>query len=415
MLVGAALRGRARVEPALHSCVRHSGAATEGRPYNSDMTFTPAQRLKNIRKSATRVLYDSAPPGSINLGLGEPDFSTPEVVRREAIRVIQEERIGYTTNAGITELRERIADYHSQGLPSPFGADSVCVTTGAEEAIFAVMMTILGPGDEALLPDPGYIAYPAIARIAGADVKYYRTPAAGGFLFDRDCFESELTDKTRLVIINSPSNPTSRVISSDDLRFISERLSRSNAYVLADEIYRDLYFGERPATISEFFEKTIIVSGLSKMMSMTGWRLGWAVGPEEVIRHVTVMHQYVSTCASAVTQKAALAAFTEEGHRATAAMRDELNRRGDVMASAIERELKLPFVRGAGAYYVMLDVSRFGPSMQTAMMLLEARVITVPGSAFGCEGEGFLRLSFSIDSTQIEEGIHRIAGGLSGK
>ena len=374
--------------------------------------FTPAERLKNIRKSATRVLYDNAPPGSINLGLGEPDFPTPEVVRREAVRVIQEEHIGYTANAGIQPLREKIAEYHSEGLPSSYAADSVCVTTGAEEALFAVMMTIAGPGDEALLPDPCYVAYPAIAKIAGAELRYYATPAAGGFAFDRASFDRAVTDKTKFVVVNSPSNPTSRVISREDLRFMADRLARTSAYVLADEIYRDLYLGERPATISEFYDKTVIVSGLSKMMSMTGWRLGWAVGPAEVMRHVTVMRQYMSTCTSAVTQKAALAAFTAEGRRETAAMRDELNRRGEVMARAIDRELGLPYVQGEGAYYIMLDVSRHGPSMETAISLLDERVITVPGSAFGLESEGFLRLSFSIEAPLIEEGIRRVAKGL---
>src|SRR5712692_10071578 len=361
--------------------------------------FTPAQRLKNIRKSATRVLYDSAPPGSINLGLGEPDFPTPEVVRREAIRVIREERINYTTNAGILPLREKIAEYHSEGLSSPFSPAAVCVTTGAE----------------ALLPDPGYIAYPAIAELAGAALRYYATPAACGFAFDREGFERAVTDKTKLVVVNSPSNPTSRVISRDDLRFIAGRLSRSSAYVLADEIYRDLYVDERPSSISEFYDKTIVVSGLSKMMSMTGWRLGWAIGLEEVIDHVTVMHQYISTCVSAITQKAAVAAFTDEARRATAEMRDELSRRRDVMARAIERELELPYNQGEGAYYIMLDVSRYGPSMDSAMALLEERVITVPGSAFGSEGEGFLRLSYSIEAPLIEEGIRRIAKGLAGR
>lgn len=358
------------------------------------------------------MLYDSAPPGSINLGLGEPDIRTPEVVRVEAIRVIQEDRISYTTNAGIPALREKIAEYHSEELSSPFTAESVCVTTGAEEALFAAMMSILGPGDQALLPDPGYIAYPAIAEIAGADVRYYATPAARGFAFDRDSFEAAITEKTKLVVINSPANPTSRVISRDDLRFIAERVSRSNAYILADEIYRDLYFDNRAATVSEFCDRTIIVSGLSKMMSMTGWRIGWAVGPEELIQYITVMHQYMTTCVSAVTQKAALAAFSDQGRSATAEIRDQLRQRRDVMSQAIERELQLPYVHGEGAYYIMLDVSRFGLSMNTAVALLDERVITVPGSAFGSEGEGFLRLSFSIDVALIEEGIRRIAKGL---
>ncbi|HEX8186555.1 MAG TPA: pyridoxal phosphate-dependent aminotransferase, partial [Blastocatellia bacterium] len=319
---------------------------------------------------------------------------------------------GYTSNAGILPLRERVASYHSEGLSSPFTPASVCVTNGTEEALFAVIMTIAGPGDEVLLPDPCYLAYPPIAEIAGASVRYYSMPAARGFAFDRDSFSRAVTDKTRLVIVLSPSNPTSRVVARDDLQFIAERLAGSGAYVVADEIYRELYFYNRPDSISEFYDKTIIISGLSKNMSMTGWRLGWAVAHEELIRHVTVMHQYVSTCASAITQKAAVAAFTEEGRKATASMRDELRRRNEVMARAIERELQLPYVQGEGAYYIMLDVSRFGASMDTALALLNEGVITVPGSAFGSEAEGYLRLSFSIERSLIEEGIRRIAKGL---
>jgi len=374
--------------------------------------FTPAKRLQHIKKSATRVLFDSAPPGSINLGLGEPDFRTPEVIRRQAIKVVEDGRIGYTTNAGIPQLRALIAAYHNEGFSPRYKSESVCVMAGAEEALFALMMTILDPGDQVLMPNPCYIAYPAIARIAGAEERFYSMPSNNGFAFDRDRFSQSVTDRTKLVVINSPSNPTSRVISKDDLRFIADRLSQTNAYVLADEIYRDLYSGERPSTISEFYERTIIVSGLSKMLSMTGWRLGWAIGPEDVIRQVTVMRQYMSSCTSTVTQKAALVAFTDEARQETDAMRAELNRRGEVMAKAIDRELGLRYFRGEGAYYIMLDVSSFGQSMETAMTLLKHRVITVPGSAFGDEAEGFLRLSFSIEEQLIEEGIARIAQGI---
>jgi aspartate/methionine/tyrosine aminotransferase len=368
--------------------------------------------MRNVRKSATRILYDSAPAGSINLGLGEPDFPTPGVVSREAIRVIEQEPIGYTANAGLSALRERIALYHSETSSRPFSPGSICVTNGAEEALFAVVMSMCGPGDEVLLPDPSFLAYPTLAEMAGSVVKRYRMPASRRFDFDRESFERGLSDRTKLVFIVSPSNPTGRVISSDDLRFIADSLDGANRYVVSDEIYRELYYDERPASISEFCEKTIIISGLSKMMSMTGWRLGWAAGPEEVIGHVTLMHQYVSTCASAVSQKAALAAFTEEGRAATALMREELRRRRDVMASAIERELRLPYVAGEGAFYIMLDISRFGLSEEIAFRLLDERVITVPGSAFGSEGEGFLRLSYSIKPEQIEEGVRRIRRGL---
>lgn len=374
--------------------------------------FTPAERIRNVRKSATRRLYDSAPAGSINLGLGEPDFPTPDVVRKEAARVIEAEPTGYTSNAGLPVLRARVAAYHSEGLREGFPADAVCVTNGAEEALFAVVMAIAGPGDEVLLPDPGFLAYPTLAEIAGARATYYRMPAARGFEFDRDSFDRALSNHTRLVFVVSPSNPTGRVISRDDLRFIAERVSETGVYVVSDEIYRELYFDDRPGSISEFYDKTIIISGLSKMMSMTGWRLGWAVGPEEVIRHVTVMHQYVSTCASVISQRAAIAAFGEEGRRATALMREELLNRRGVMARAIEREMRLPYVAGEGAFYIMLDVSEFGEAEDVATRLLDERVITVPGPAFGSEGRGYLRLSFSIEPSLIEEGVRRIGKGL---
>jgi aspartate/methionine/tyrosine aminotransferase len=378
------------------------------------MTFTPAERIKNVQKSATRRLYDAAPPGSINLGLGEPDFFTPAVVRNEAKRAIDRERLGYTPNAGILALREKVAAYHSEGLSRPFTSDNVCVMTGAEEALFAVMMTLLNPGDEAALPDPSFSAYATIAEIAGARVVPFALPAANGFQFDRAEFEKSLSSKTKLALIVSPSNPTSRVIGLEDLQFIADTLRGSEVYVIADEIYREFYFtGERPASLSAVYDKTIIVSGLSKMMSMTGWRLGWAVGEAEVIRYVTVMHQYISSCASAVSQKAALAAFTDEGRAATQAMCAELKHRREVITRAIERELGLPYVVGEGAYYVMLDISKFGEAEEVAMRLLEERVITVPGDAFGKQGRGFLRLSFSIEPEQIEEAIRRMAKGLN--
>jgi aminotransferase len=378
------------------------------------MAFVPADRLRHVKKSATRQLYDSAPAGSINLGLGEPDFQTPEPIRTEACRSIEQDQIGYTPNSGLPALREKIAAYHSEGLSTSYSASSVCITSGVAEALFDAMMAMANPGDEVLLPDPCYIAYPVLAEIAGARSVFYEMPAARRFGFDLASFERSLSDKTKVVFIASPSNPTGQVMSSDDLRAVAGLLAGSNVWIVTDEIYRELYYGERPHSISEYYPNTIVLSGLSKMMSMTGWRLGWAVGPEEVIRQITLMHQYVSTCASAVSQKAALAAFTSEGRGATALMREELGRRRDVMVGAIERELGLPYVAGEGAFYVMLDISQFGPSDKVAWALLESNVITVPGGAFGSQGEGYLRLSFSIDGAQIEEGIRRIASGLKG-
>ena len=374
--------------------------------------FLPSERIRNVRKSAIRRLYDAAPQGSINLGLGEPDFRTPEFVRSEAARVLREEPLGYTSNAGLLALREKVAAYHSNGLSQPFTAGSVCITNGSEEALFAVMMSAAGPGDEVLLPDPGFTAYRTIAEITGARVTTYDLPAREAFALDRESFKTAVTEKTRIALIVSPSNPTGAVLSAEDLSFISEILQDTGVYVIADEIYREFFYEEQPASLTRFYDRTIIVSGLSKMMSMTGWRLGWAVGPADVIQHVTVMHQYISTCASAISQKAGLVAFSEEGVAATAEMRDELKKRRDVLASRIT-SLNAPFTIGAGAYYAMLDISGLGTSEEVAWSLLEDGVITVPGSAFGTQSESFLRLSFCIAPQLIEEGISRIEKAFS--
>jgi len=379
----------------------------------TDIGFRPAARLNNVRKSAIRRIVDAARPGSINLGIGEPDFQTPEVIRNEACRVIDQEKNGYTMNAGLTPLRKLIAGYHSEGTGRRYTEDNVCVTTGVEEALFATVMSVAGPGDEVMLSDPGFLAYPTQVEIAGATAIYYRMPASERFGFDASSFDRAVSDRTRLVFVTSPSNPTGRVLSRADLEHIARRLQDTGAIVISDEIYRELYFEDRPASIAEFYPDTIIVSGLSKMMSMTGWRIGWAVGPEEIIRSITVMHQYATSCASTISQKAAIPAFGPEGRLATEEMRAELARRGQIMARAIERELRLPYVLGEGAFYIMLDVSRFGSSEAVAMTLLDDLVITGPGGAFGSESEGYLRLSFSIEPALIEEGIRRIANGLS--
>jgi aspartate aminotransferase len=379
----------------------------------TDIGFKPAARLKNVKKSAIRRIVDAARPGSINLGIGEPDFQPPEVIRNEACRVINDEKNGYTMNAGLNQLRHLIAEYHSEGTGRRYTAENVCVTTGVEEALFATVMSVAGPGDEVMLADPGFLAYPTQVGITGATARYYRMPASERFGFDPASFDRAVSDLTRLVFVTSPSNPTGRVISRGDLEHIARRLQGSGAIVISDEIYRELYFDDKPASIAEFYPDTVIVSGLSKMMSMTGWRIGWAVGPEEIIRSITVMHQYATSCASTISQKAAIPAFSPEGRRATEEIRVELARRGKIMGRAIEREIRLPYVLGEGAFYIMLDVSRFGSSEAVAMSLLEDLVITTPGSAFGSESEGYLRLSFSIEPELIEEGIRRIANGLS--
>ncbi|MBV9925192.1 MAG: aminotransferase class I/II-fold pyridoxal phosphate-dependent enzyme [Acidobacteria bacterium] len=373
--------------------------------------FEPARRLQGIQKSMIRQVFDRARPGSINLGLGEPDLPTPEVVRREAARVVSEEQNGYTTHAGLPALRERVASDYAHLKLTP---EQVVITAGSQEALYLSLLTLVDEGDEVLIPDPGFVAYPTIVRMAGGVPKFYKMPAAGGFAFDAEAFKGALTPRTKVVVCISPSNPTGRVLSREDLKAMAAALEGSGAYVVSDEIYRELYFGDgRPASVSEFrSDRVLVIGGLSKSMSMTGWRLGWLCGDHEVLKSALVLHGYTTTCASTVSQKAGLAAWTAEAAEARRGMRKTFRERRDHLLGLLSSELSLRAVEPEGAFYVMVDVSEHGDSMAVAERLLEAGVITVPGAAFGPEGEGFLRVSFCADLGVLAEGVKRMKAAL---
>ena len=372
--------------------------------------FAPPKRLQGIEKSVIRQVFDRALPGSINLGLGEPDLPTPDVIRRAAVKAIIEEQNGYTSHAGLKSLREKIAaDYpHLEQNP-----ERVIVTAGSQEALYLALLTLIDEGDEVLLPNPGFVAYPTIVKMAGGTSRFYRLPRDNAFALDRDAFRRALSPRTKVVVCISPSNPTGRTLSRDDLSVIADAVREHGSYLISDEIYRELYYTpERPESASSFFDRTIVIGGLSKSMSMTGWRLGWLGGEEAVIRAALVLHGYVTTCASTVSQKASLASWTDEAEVARAGFRETFRARRDHLLNLIDSELGLRAVTPEGAFYTMLDVSSYGSSMKVAEALLQQRVITVPGAAFGSESEGFLRVSFCADHDTLTEGVQRIKRGL---
>jgi aspartate/methionine/tyrosine aminotransferase len=373
--------------------------------------FQPPQFLRGIERSPIRAITDRAKPGDISFGLGEPDLPTPEVIRREAMRVIQEERNGYTLQAGLPALRERVAgDYPHLNLST----DQVIITAGSQEAMYVALMTLVQAGAEVLIPNPGFVAYPTITRMAGGNPTFYQLPAPSDFSFDLDDFKRQLSAQTKVIVCTSPSNPTGRTLTREELRAMAQAVAEngSDAFIISDEIYRDLYYtGERPGSISEFYPRTVVISGLSKSMSMTGWRLGWILGDEAVIRAAHLLHGYITTCASTVSQKAALAAWSDEGAQARTEIRGIFQRRRDHLLAAL-RHAGLRSVTPDGAFYTMLDIARYGSSMEVAELLLKAGVVTVPGNAFGSEAEGFLRCSFCADLPMLSEGVRRMEAAL---
>ena len=373
--------------------------------------FLPPKRLRGIQKSVIRQVFDKARPGSINLGLGEPDLPTPEVIREAATGIVQEEKNGYTAQAGLASLRALVAADYPELRLTP---DQVVITAGSQEAMYLALMTLVDEGDEVLIPNPGFVAYPTIAQMAGGSPVFYTLKAENDFAFNAAEFRERITPRTKVVICCSPSNPTGRTLSAADLRVIAETLSGTGIYVISDEIYRELYYGtERPPSISSFYERTIVISGLSKSMSMTGWRLGWICGDEAVIRSALVLHGYVTTCASAISQKAALASWTLAAETARSKIRSTFSSRREHLLASVATQLGLRAVAPDGAFYSMVQVKEYGPSMKVAEVLLDHGVITVPGSAFGSEGEGFLRVSFCAEEAAITEGVERIKAALA--
>jgi len=220
--------------------------------------FTPAERLRGVEPSAIRRFFERAPAGSINLGLGEPDLPTPDCVKRAAVTAIETERNGYTSHAGLSALREHVAAQY----PAVKDGGAVVITAGTEEALYLALMTLVEDGDEVLLPDPGFVAYPAIARLAGATPVFYRLPADRDFAFDPDAFRRCLSPRTKAVVCGSPANPTGRVLTEADLIAMADALRDTTVRVIADEVYRELYFGDaRPPSLSDFYPRTLVAGG----------------------------------------------------------------------------------------------------------------------------------------------------------
>ena len=376
----------------------------------ADKDFLLPRRMRGLQPTLIRQFFERALPDSINFGLGEPDLPTPEFLRREAARITIEEQNGYTSHPGIPALRTKIAEQYPH---LNLGMTDVVVTVGSQEAMTAAFLCLVDEGDDVLLPNPGFPAYDACVKISQGNPVYYRLPADKEFAFDIEEFKRAITPKTKVVVVISPSNPTGKIFTENDLRQIAEVLKGTGIYLISDEIYSDLYFTERPHSASEFYDKTVIVSGLSKSLSMTGWRLGWAASSQkEIMQAIQVLHGFLTVCTSAITQKAGLLGWTEEAEAAKQHAREVYRSRGAFLVDLFEKELGLRSTAPEGAFYTMLDVRDLGEDIEIAEKFLQNRVISVPGVAFGSEAKGFLRMSFCNSEEKMTEGVRRMKEAL---
>jgi aspartate/methionine/tyrosine aminotransferase len=381
------------------------------KPSERKTDFLAPRRLQGVAPTLIRRIFERALPDSINFGLGEPDLPTPQFIREEAARVTLNEQNGYTNHSGLPALREKIAASYSH---LNLQINQVCVTVGSQEAMTAAFLAIIDDGDEVLIPNPGFPAYDNCVKISGGEPVYYRLPAEKDFAFDIEEFKSKITPKTKAAVVISPSNPTGKIFTANDLREIADVLKDTGIYLISDEIYADLYFtGEKPRSASEFYDRTVIVSGLSKSLSMTGWRVGWVASSQtEVIKAAMTLHGFLTVCTSTISQKASLLGWTDEAERAKAEAREIYKKRGEFLIDLFQKELNLRGTSPEGAFYTMLDVRELGEDLELAEKFLQNRVITVPGIAFGDEAKGFLRISFCNPEEKMAEGVRRMKEAL---
>ena len=372
------------------------------------MSLRAARRMEGIERTLIRRIFDAAPPDAIQLGLGQPDLVSPPSICLAGVQAIAEGRTGYTSTAGDPELRAAVAARYRPWID---GADGVAITIGSQEAMFAACLTLLDPGDEVLYPDPGYPAYPVVARLVGATAVPYPLRPERAFRLSAEDVLSRITERTRLAIVCSPGNPTGAIHRGEDVHALCAGLARAGVAWLSDEIYAGYTYGEAcPSPLTIAPEGGLVISGLSKDLSMTGWRIGWVAGPKAIVARVIAAHQYLVTCAPTPSQRAALAAFRPAGEEERRGILARFASRRQLMADGLRRVPGVRFALPDGAFYFFVDVSSHGSSLDVAKRLLERRrVVTIPGEAFGPGGGGWLRLSYAASEEAIVEGTRRMA------
>jgi aspartate aminotransferase len=366
------------------------------------MSLKFAQRVRDIEISGIRKIFESAGPDSINLGLGQPDFDTPQHIKDAAIKAISEGKTGYTNNTGIPELRAAICEKFKTENELTYTPDQLIVTAGASEALHIVMQALVDEGDRVLCPDPGFVSYAALAALAGG--RPISVPLTQDLHIDVEKAKA-LMDGSRIVMLNSPANPTGSVESKESVRALVEYADDAGVTVVSDEVYEHFVYGKRHWSAARFGENVITINAASKTYAMTGWRLGYLAASEEIVAQCVKVHQYCQACATSISQYAALAAYTGDQHPVTT-MRDEYRVRRDIICKGLE-EMGFVFPVPEGAFYTFVPMK---PAL--AQRIIEQGIVIVPGSAFGVNSPEYARFSYATSRENIHRALERIQNAL---
>lgn len=374
-----------------------------------------SKTIVTIKPSGIRKFFDlvNEMEGVISLGVGEPDFDTPWHIRDEGIYALEKGKTFYTSNSGLTELRQEIANYikRTQGVTYD-PKKEIMVTVGGSEAIDVAFRAMLDPEDEVLIPEPSYVSYVPCAVLAGGKPVIIDLKAENDFRLTAEEVIEKITEKTKILVLPFPNNPTGSVMGKEELEKIAKVVIEKDIFVLSDEIYAELTYNGKHVSITSIEgmrERTVMINGFSKAYAMTGWRLGYACAPEVILKQMLKIHQYAIMCAPTTSQYAAVEAL-KNGDKDVEEMRRSYNHRRRFLMNAF-REMGLDCFEPFGAFYVFPCIKEFGMTSEkfATKFLMEEKVATVPGTAFGASGEGFLRISYAYSLETLKIAMEKLA------
>lgn len=374
-----------------------------------------SKTIEQIKPSGIRKFFDivSEMPNAISLGVGEPDFDTPWHIREEGIYSLEKGKTFYTSNSGLLELREEICKWYKRKYDVDYDYKTeALMTVGGSEGIDVALRAMLDPGDEVIIPEPCYVSYVPCVELAGGVPVTISLKNENQFRLTPDELLEAITDKTKILILSFPNNPTGAIMSKKDLEPIAQICKEKDIFVISDEIYSELTYGDEPhcsiGSFPDMKERTIIVNGFSKAYAMTGWRLGYALAPKIIAEQMTKIHQFAIMCAPTASQYAAISAI-KDGDKDIANMRESYDNRRRYLLRTFE-EMGLPCFEPFGAFYVFPCIKEFGMTSDdfATQLLKEEELAVVPGTAFGECGEGFVRISYAYSLDELREAMSRI-------
>lgn len=373
-----------------------------------------SKKIEGIQPSGIRKFFDvvSEMPDAISLGVGEPDFDTPYSVREEGIYALEKGRTFYTSNAGLKELREEISRYLMRKYSLDYDADNeIMVTVGGSEAIDVALRCMVDPGDEVLIPTPCYVSYLPCAVMADAVPKMIELKAENQFKLTRQELIDSITDKTKILILAFPNNPTGAIMTREELEELVPVIIEHDLYVISDEIYSELTYDNKHCSIASLpgmKERTVTINGFSKAFAMTGWRLGYACAPKEIMKQMIKLHQFAIMCAPTNSQFAAIEALRNCDDDVDR-MVEAYNQRRRFLLNSF-KEMGIDCFEPFGAFYVFPSIAKFGMTSEefANRLLREQKLAVVPGTAFGECGEGFVRISYAYSIENLKQGMDRI-------